>query len=185
MFSRQSATSLNQSICLFCSRGCAAFRDSPAALTPHPFCAAVRFRSASSHCGHSALYSYMKSALCKPACNAAFRNSPAALTPHPFCAAVRFRSASSHCVLSALYIHVESALCKPACNAAFHTAVHRRTANRHSTDPDTCRRFVLIRFLAACAAASSRYPVFPRCCGLSDIPETRIPAQRHRQTSHT
>ena len=138
MFSRQSATSLNQSICLFCSRGCAAFRDSPAALTPHPFCAAVRFRSA-----------------------------------------------SSHCVLSALYIHVESALCKPACSAAFHTAVHRRTVNQHSTHPDTYRRFVLIRFLAACAAASSRYPVFPRCCGLSDIPETRIPAQRHQQTSHT
>ena len=161
MFSRQNATSLNRSICLFCSRGCAAFRNSPAALTLRPFCAAslaapplsgtapLRLRHIRSALHHSRLrrfpgqprYAYASSVLrCSSRGCAAFRDSPATLT-------LRGPSRNTH--------------------------------------PDTCRRFVLIRFLAACAAASSRYPVFPRCCGLSDIPETRIPAQRHRQTSHT
>ena len=75
----------------------------------------VRFRFASSHCRLSHYAS-----------------------PCP----VRFRFASSHCGLSALCRSRKDDSRKQVSAPSFPASAHRGTANRHSTHPDICRRFV-------------------------------------------
>ena len=73
----------------------------------------------------------------------------------------------------------EPAIRKQACMAD--PSICARLTAFHSINLRICRRYVLVRPLAAWTGVSSRFRGSPRWSGLCCIPVIRIPSRMHRQ----
>ena len=121
-----------------------------------------------------------------------FASSRCGLTPYAACRnqpyrLARLRRASSITLrffslrADALCSLQEPAICKQACMAD--PSICARLTAFHSINLRICRRYVLVRLLAAWTGVSSRFRGFPRWSGRRCILVIRIPSRMHRQIS--